>query len=316
MKYSQKIKYIGNLLLLIAFAIVGISLFNNILDFAIVGGFTYAAVIPFVSLEHDEETPNMAGISTIAYVIRVSDLQTAPTTSGAPVNPEDLVTLIGNFVPKAGKYFTKLYSTQELGELMSEVDGPRDGEFFKITATFFYPHTNKKALGMAALFKTADVIIILKEFSGGGQYRVIGTPDLPARLKPAENSGKAFADQKGITYTVEASSIYPAFVYEGSIVTAENVVNSPIRLAVDAVTIDLAVGDRFVVGANTTAKTLTTINNATLGSMFVVEYDALSTGSLAYTDALGGSATLNSNGDWIRIKKATAGFLIDEFVGV
>ena len=67
------------------------------------------------------------------------------------------------------------------------------------------------------MFKDEDVIVILTEFGGGGQKRVLGDSYIPATIFGTENSGKAFSDEKGITYTIEAASCKPAMVYTGTI---------------------------------------------------------------------------------------------------
>ncbi|OQX93045.1 MAG: hypothetical protein B6I17_04540, partial [Tenericutes bacterium 4572_104] len=103
--------------------------------------------------------------------------------------------------------------------LLGEIDGPTDGKFFRNKATFFHPRTSANALGMMTMFKNSDVVVILKEFSGDGQLRVIGNSDIPATIFGSENSGKAFSDEKGITFEVEAASCKPALIYSGDIVT-------------------------------------------------------------------------------------------------
>jgi hypothetical protein len=303
MKKSNKIIYFS--LLAIAFVLVA-SLFSHVFDFTLlssaIGSAPVAyAITPFISLDHDEAACNMAGISTVIYVIRVDDIESFPTLAGTTA--DGLVTYDGDFVLKSNKYWDTYYSTQQMGELKSEVAGPRDGEFFNITASFFYPNTSKEAIGMANQFKNADVIVIVKEFSGSGQMRVVGSMELPARIKPSENSGKAFADQKGITFNIEAFSCSPAKVYEGSIVTETEVVYAPVRMSVDAVAIDVFTGKRFVVGANTGAKTLSTITNMVPGDRVHISFDGSSANSLAFTGAYGATATINADGEYFVIEK-------------
>lgn len=206
------------------------------------------AAIPLVNLDHQETDCNMAGISTIVYVAKKSDIKKYPDLAPNKVLPEDTVNLIGDFELNPGAFWRTFYSTQEMGEFKSEVQGNRDGEYFEISGSFFYPNTTPRALGLANIFKNTDVIIILKEFTGtgNGQMRVIGTMDLPARIKPAENSGKAFSDQKGITFNFTAKSCSVPYVYTGVILTEFSQINNPTPILATDTTIDGSLNSRFV----------------------------------------------------------------------
>jgi hypothetical protein len=179
------------------------------------------AVMPFIDLKKPATNCNMAGISTKVYVIDVDDIASFPAVNPVIGAPATYVSFVGDFVLKAGKKWKEFYSTKEMGELMSEIDGPAGGPFFRNKATIFYPSTSADALGSMFLLKGADVIVILKEFSGGGQMRVVGDLDIPATMKGSENTGKGFGDEKGITFTIEAASCRPALVYSGAVVTSE-----------------------------------------------------------------------------------------------
>jgi len=303
MKKSNKIFY--TFLVLIAVSLLAL-FFNQILDISLLpsalGSAPVAyAIIPFISLEHDEEACNMAGISTVVYVIKVADIESFPSIN--PTTPKGKVTYIGDFTLKSNKYWNTFYSTQQLGDIKSDVTGPRDGEFFTLSGSFFYPNTNPDALGMATLLKNADVVVIMKEFSGKGQMRVIGSKELAARIKPSENVGKAFTDQKGITFSVEAFSCTPAKIYEGAVVTENEVLFSAVRMAVDANVIDVYSSKRFTVGANTGVINLNSVLNMIPGDRVHISYDSSSTGSIVFAGAFGATATLNTAGEFFVIEK-------------
>jgi len=258
-----------------------------------------AMAVPFVSLEKTNIC-NMAGIATTLYVIDKNDIESFPSV-GPPVTPADLVRYIDDFTLKPNKYWHTLYSTKEMGELIGEIDGPTDGKFFRITATAFYPRVTAEALGMTALFKNSDVIVILKEFSKGGQLRVVGTEDIPATIAGSENSGKAYSDEKGITYTIEAASCKPAMIYSGEIITETTILYEAERMAIDAVAIDASVSHRWVVGANTAPTVLTTITNLDEGERLRIEFDALSANSLAFTGEFAAAALIDADTEWFEI---------------
>lgn len=221
MKASNKII---NFLLIMLVAIVGglvvghtVGIFPDYFAGISTAGGVGVATIALINLDHDSDSCNMAGITSTAYLIRIEDIETMASITETPLTVADKIKLVGNIVPKTGKYFTKLYCTDQLGELNSDVDGPRDGEIFKIGLTLFYPSTDADALGMAALMKNADLLCIVEEFSGSGQWRVIGHPKIPLRLKPSEKTGKGRTDQKGIEMKGEWMWCTPAPVYEGTI---------------------------------------------------------------------------------------------------
>jgi len=258
--------------------------------------------IALTDLDHDEDINNMAGIATIVYVAKTKDIATWPTLNSNPVLPEDTVVLLDSFKMKAGKYFHTFYSTQELGEFKSDIAGPRDGEYFAVTGNFFYPNTNPRALGISNIFKNADVVIIMKEFAGGGQMRVIGSQDLPARIKPSEASGKAFSDQKGITFAIEASSPTLPLVYNGSIATEPGAINEKVTLAVDQTSIDGSLGSVFEVNsAQASDLTITAYSNCEAGSVYRIQKGDFA-GALDLILAYGGSFTVTTFADLLFIE--------------
>lgn len=220
MKLGTKSKNILSILLVLILVIVVDVAIGQV--FFSLGGGILAAAPAFVDLTKPQTTSNMAGVSTIAYVIALEDITTFPTISEVSGDPATYVTYVGDFTLAAGKRWKKFYSTKEMGELLSEMDGPADGTFFRNKGSLFFPGTTAKALGTMYLLKDADVIVILKEFSGGGQMRVIGTEDIPASITGSENSGKGYADEKGITWTIESAHCKPAMVYSGEVLTSDD----------------------------------------------------------------------------------------------
>jgi len=254
------------------------------------------SLIPLADLERNEETCNMAGIATIVYVARTADIATWPALTGTKTLPEHTVDLVGDFVMEEGKYFHTFYSTQEMGELISAVEGPRDGQYFRNTGSFFYPFTTSRALGLANLLAKSDVVIILKEFNGTGTgvMRVVGSSLLPAMIKPSTTSGKAFADQRGITFNFDAPNCSVPYVYTGSILTSADEVNTPTQLELNATEIDGLLGTRFVPNESQSLDLdIATYSNFDAGSTIRVENNLDLNLVLALAD--GGSATLTEN---------------------
>ncbi len=259
-----------------------------------------AMAIPLVNLPKSN-TANMAGISSIVYVAEVDDIETFPTFATTKTLPEHSVDLIGDFVMKATKYFSAFYSTQEMGELISEVEGNRDGQYFRNTGSFFYPNTTSRALGIANILKNKSVIIIIKEFNcdGTGIARVVGDELLPAFVKPSITTGKAFADQKGITFNFDAANCNVPAVYSGIITTEAGQINTPTQLTVDTTVIDGSLGSRFIPNAaQSSALSIATYTNFEAGATIRVEEGAFA-GSFTLALANGGSVTLTATGDYV-----------------
>jgi len=297
-----------NIIMFILLFTVGIMIDTALNTFFFSTPFVAMAIVPLMSIKK-ESGCNMAGISTTIYVIDKNDIEAFPNVA-TPVTPADTARYISDFTLKANKYWHTLYSTKEMGELVGETDGPTDGPFFRNKVTAFYPRTNAEGIGLANVLKDTDVIVIVKEFSGGGQMRVLGTDDIPATCKPSENSGKGFADEKGITFEFNAANCKLPMIYSGQIITETEILYAPERMAVDATSVDLIISKRWVVGANTAAIVLTTLNNMVPGDVVRIEYDAASTGSLAFNGAYGATALIDAAGEWFEITKANDNSLI------
>lgn len=289
-----------NILAISMVFLVGILLDLALHSYIFTAGAAGVAAVPFINMT---KTPgcNMAGIATTLYVIRTEDIASYPTL-GPRINPRDIVTYVGDFILKPNKYWTTIYSTKEMGQILGAIEGATDGKFYRQKGIAFYPRTTPDALGMASMFKDEDVIVILKEFSGGGQMRVIGSADIPASIWGSEDSGKAYGDAKGITFDIESAGCTLAKVYNGSIITDTTVLYAPVRLPVDATVVDVSLGKRFVIGANTAPKVLS-FSNMEIGDVVRVEFDALSAVSAAFTGEFAAMALINTNAEWFEVTK-------------
>lgn len=181
----------------------------------------------FVSLVYDG-SDNLPGVRR-AFAIRVADIQTFAAPVANPTTGLEQITLVGNFVPKTGKYFAEMYNTQGKGALNFESGGSRDFEHFKKGSELFFPSTKKEALAMVATVKGQDCIVIFEENSeNDGYYLAAGTQKLAARLTASGDWGTNLDGEKGITFKMEAfHGTVPMFVYDGTIpLSATEVINS------------------------------------------------------------------------------------------
>lgn len=170
----------------------------------------------FADLEWADNKKNMGGIKTIAYYAPVSEIDNFPELPANPSSAAAEVTLDGRFTFESQKFFRSLYITMETSEIKDENQGERDGQSFKHSAEFFFPGTDAEALAFAANVNNTGMVFIFEELSGGNR-RVIGSRAIPARVQCSFTTGKATADRKGMTVTVESYGYTPAPLYDGAI---------------------------------------------------------------------------------------------------
>jgi hypothetical protein len=173
------------------------------------------AMFNFADLTWADGEENMGGVKVTAYYALAADIETFPVLPTSPATAADEVTLDGNFVMKAGKYFHKIYCTMQTGEVVDENQGEADGQSFVHKATLFYPGTKVEALAFAKNANNSNMIFVIEEVTG--QMRVVGSEAIPAKVKPSFTTGKAYADRKGMTLEVTSYGYTPAPVYTGYI---------------------------------------------------------------------------------------------------
>jgi hypothetical protein len=171
----------------------------------------------FEALEFQEGLNNMGGLRTIGYYgfIEDVDVSSFPELPAAPATIEDACVITADIVMKAGKTMYAMYGTAETGGLNGEAQGERDGRSTKRTATWFYPTTSKKALGVALKFINRNMFFLFQEHNGN--YRLMGSPWFPAEVATGDSTGTAVTDRKGVTMTITDNGFGPCPIYEGTI---------------------------------------------------------------------------------------------------
>lgn len=293
MKNLFKTKNILSVLGLLLFAVIISLAFETFAGFI---PFTAMALIPITNLDAPPAGGQLSGIAQYVYVIDKDDILTWPLLPTTKTSPEDTVNLVGDFVLKPGKYWRLFYSSQQQGEMNTEPSGNIDQKYLNTTGAFKYPKNNATSLGLANILLNRNVVIIVKEFdcSGNGVCRIVGSDLLPAKINPTINSGKAYSDEKGVTFNFEATSCSVPPIYTGVILTEAGSIQTPTQLTVDVDTIDGSLGSRFTPNASQTADlTITTYTNNDAGNAIRVENN-LSI-SITLTLANGGSIILTEN---------------------
>lgn len=177
---------------------------------------TGALMFNFADLTWADGTENMGGVKVIGYYALASEIATWAELPSAPSDAASEVTLEGDFRMADGKYWHKIYSTEENNEIVDENQGEVDGQSFVHKATIMYPGTSAEVLAFAKNANNSGMVFIFEEVSGGNR-RVIGSEAFPAKVKPSFTSGKATADRKGMTMEIQSYGYTPAPLYDGVI---------------------------------------------------------------------------------------------------
>lgn len=173
------------------------------------------AMYNFANMLWGDGNENMGGVKTIIYYAPIADIDNFPALPTSPATAEEEVTLEGNFDFLAGKYFFKLYTTQETSEVVDENQGEVDGQSFVQKSTVFFPGTAAEALAFAKAVNNSNMVFVITESTG--LRRVIGSEAFPAKCKPSFTTGKATADRKGMTMEIQSYGYTPAPIYNGVI---------------------------------------------------------------------------------------------------
>lgn len=157
---------------------------------------------------------NPSGIKSIAYWIPKEDIESFPTIDvDAAATVQASVTYLGDFVPKTGKKFLTIYTTQGKGKTTFEATGEKDCKIFTNKATLKYPDINDDAKALAMMALNGNCIFIIPR--PGSKFEVIGSEDYDVTTTPAGDSGDAPGSDKGLTLTVEAPDVVPLPLYAG-----------------------------------------------------------------------------------------------------
>jgi len=171
-------------------------------------------------IDHVDGDDNTAGIGMTIKVAKLADIQTLAKPdvddSTAEGSLEQLVTISGNHVMKAGKSFRDIYVTLETGKLDHESQGEIDGMSFLNKLEFLIPGSKEKSLGFAQWAKNSSLIFLIPEQDG--KIRQLGHRLYPAKMISAPGStGQKSADRKATTFTFQSARKGPAPIFKGSV---------------------------------------------------------------------------------------------------
>lgn len=169
----------------------------------------------FEPLEFEEGTNNMGGLRPIGYYGFINEVSVFPDVEAVPTDLASNITITADIVMKATKTMYPMYGTAETGKLDGAAQGERDGKSTKRTASWFIPGNKKQALGAAKAFLNRRMFFLYEEQDG--KFRLQGSPSFPAEVSPADSTGAAVTDRKGVTFEIVDNGFGPCPVYEGVI---------------------------------------------------------------------------------------------------
>ena len=223
---------------------------------------------------------NPSGIRSIAFFIDKDDILDMPEAYETPNTVEQQVSVEGDFVLKADKFFKRIYTTQGKGKVEFEPMGEDDVQMFKNKANLKYPDISDEALALAKGTMNANTIFVIATRTSGTNkpkiaWVILGSKEYNTKVSPKGNSGDNPGSDKGLTVEIEAPDFMPLPKYLGEIILEDGVYDCATDTFTPTVVPALAI--------SSVAKTDETVANAADGTITVT--------------ATGGVAPLNYSKD-------------------
>lgn len=178
-------------------------------------------------LKFNEVTNNTAGIRSISFLAKKSDIKAFPMMPDDPADGSANVTLEGDYVMQADKTFVQLYTRKGTGKVSFEVVGPKDGKFFETKAELDYPDIDHDAMDFANKSLNGDYVLIVGTRlanSKGFTFVVLGDDMFPCNISSTGSSGTLDSpDDKGLKLEASAYANYALPRYTGLITTADGI---------------------------------------------------------------------------------------------
>lgn len=164
------------------------------------------------NLEWVDGKSNPAGIKSIAYFIRKSDIK-----QPLPVIGEDGISYTEDIVPATGKMFQTIYTTQGNGKVTFEQIGSKDGYQPVNKATLSYPDINDNVKAFVSKYCNANMVFVIPHYTVDGvRYAVFGL-EVDATTTIKGDSGDKPGSQKGTTIEIESPDVVALPNYKGVI---------------------------------------------------------------------------------------------------
>jgi hypothetical protein len=170
-----------------------------------------------VVMEQIKNKSGMSGNKRQVYIGVLEEIDTTsfPALPTAPANLAQAGTISDPVVFISGGQFYPFENIHQKPKLMTEMVGESDSKAFENTGTMVTSGNTPQQIGFLNQHKNADLIVIYEDLDG--QARLLGTPDLPAKIEVVSmDSGDAISSAKQLTIEIKAAG-HAAPVYTGPI---------------------------------------------------------------------------------------------------
>ncbi len=176
------------------------------------------------NLKFGEVTSNSAGIRSISFLAKKSDIRAYPEMPD-PTSEKPNVTLEGDYVMQDGKSFIQVYTRKGTGKVSFTPLGPKDGKFFEQKAELDYPDIDDDAMDLANKIINGDFVLIVGTRvanTKGFKFVVLGDDMFPCNIAPNGSSASLDSpDDKGLKLEAIAHSNYALPRYVGVLPTTD-----------------------------------------------------------------------------------------------
>ena len=158
---------------------------------------------------------NSPGVKIKTFMVPAEDIDVFPALK-ASTNPGDTITLDGDIILKANKAWKRLDILTDSGEVKDVLVGSPGSKSWESTFDHIVPKANAEQLEYHNCTANACFVMIVQDKQG--KFRVLGNPDLPAKIETNEvTTGKDSGGSRGATVQVKSSVGTPAPFYIGLI---------------------------------------------------------------------------------------------------
>jgi hypothetical protein len=156
------------------------------------------------------------GIMVDAYVACACDIETFPPVGAYDVdNPAEFVTLQGDIILNEGVVWSKFKLMTDKGSILDQLQGDIGSKHYKNVLNFNLAGTEADTLSWHQRTANGCLVVVVKEKNG--QYRVIGSKDIPAHY--ATNDISNGPENSMSTSVLEANTGRVAPIYTGVLPT-------------------------------------------------------------------------------------------------
>lgn len=176
----------------------------------------YTSVV-LTGLSHDDGAENPGGVAELAYIMRLSEIDTLQE----PINSTtaaSLLTIGATHLMKTGKSPIACEPIYEKNDFESGLEGEIYSKIFNPKLTLFLAQPSVDNMGGLVALKNARLIVLFRRPGQAANFYQIGSKYLAAKVSEGSvKFGKGATGEPGVMLTVEAHDPKPVFYYTGTL---------------------------------------------------------------------------------------------------